>query len=181
MDNTALGIDLYDASDFVSVLFSLVLILDDLTDESFEPRLDLRERLIALQFLHNQAHDLSWIKIRNIGAPARTDSLAAIDQTHRNNRHIVFRFDQLPVILDIGQHMVIGLRVNEPRYLIQASEDVSGRCVVFASFVSGTELTIWHQQINIVRANEVLGHADNGLSQGHLAMMVGRMLSNVAT
>jgi hypothetical protein len=45
--------------------------------------------------------------------------------------------------------------------------------MVFASAESATKLTLRHEQVDVVRAWEILCHPDDGFSQRLLAVMVG--------
>jgi hypothetical protein len=51
--------------------------------------------------------------------------------------------------------------------------------MVFASCITGTILTIWLEQVQIVRANVVLGQIDNGRHERLFTVVVCRMLRNI--
>jgi hypothetical protein len=52
--------------------------------------------------------------------------------------------------------------------------------VVLPALTSGSELAYGHEQVDIVGADKVLSHVDNGGSKTHFPVMVGRVFSHVA-
>jgi len=75
--------------------------------------------------------------------------------------------------------MVIWFRENDSCDLVQISEDISCAGVIFAALVPGTKLSIRHEQVDIIRADEILRHINDRHGKRHLPMVVCRMLSHV--
>ncbi len=75
--------------------------------------------------------------------------------------------------------MVVRLRKDKPRNWVQRGKNVSCWSVIFPTKVSGTELTIGHQQVNVVGAHIILGHSDDCLNEWHFSMMVGWVFGDV--
>jgi hypothetical protein len=57
-------------------------------------------------------------------------------------------------------------------------EDVTGRGGVFAAMESGPELAAGDEQVDVVGADEVLCHVDDGHHQRRFAVVIGRLLGN---
>ena len=89
--------------------------------------------LLTFEFPLDNVTNLSWIEVGNESRPTSSDTLTSIDQNHRNNRHIVFRLNNLPVIFNIRQWVIVWLGEEQPCYSVQAGENVSCRGVIFAS------------------------------------------------
>lgn len=51
----------------------------------------------------------------------------------------------------------------------------------FASMVPRTKLSDWHQQVNVVGSYKILSHANDGLAQRHLSMVVRRLLGHISS
>ncbi len=75
--------------------------------------------------------------------------------------------------------MVVRLREDKPGNSVQHSKNVSCRCVIFSTKVSGTELTIGHEQVYVVGTHMILGHSNDCLNEWHFSVMVGRVFSDV--
>ena len=97
----------------------------------------------------------------NIGAESRADSLTSIHENHRNRRRIVYRFYHLSIIVDIRQHRVVFLAVDESRQTVELGEDVSFTRTVRTAFQTCSKLTIRFKQIDIITPDEVLRHSYN--------------------
>ena len=78
----------------------------------------------------------------------------------------------MTVIFEVGEGVVIRLGEDKPCNFVEVGKDVSCTSMVFSSLVSGSKLTIRHQQIDIVGAYKTLSHVDNSHSEGHLAMVI---------
>ena len=115
----------------------------------------------------------------DIGAESRSDSLASIDENHRNRWSIIYRLYHLPVVIDIRQHRVVFLAIEKSRQLVELGEDISFARTVGTAFDTSPKLTIGFEQIDIVAADEILRHADNRRIQTRLTMVVRGMLGYI--
>ena len=57
-------------------------------------------------------------------------------------------------------------------------EDVTRGSGIFAAVKPRSELTAWHQQIDVICSHEILGHVDDRRHQRHFTVMVRRFLSH---
>ena len=62
------------------------------------------------------------------------------------------------------------------RNRIQVGEDIPGRGCVLSTHQSRAELSIRHEHIQIVATDKLLRHADDRVTEGHLAVVIGRIL-----
>ena len=115
----------------------------------------------------------------NTGRPACAYALGSIDETHRDNGNVPFRFHHFAIVLQIFKNVVVRFWENVSSQGGQAGVNVSCRGMVFASFESGTEHSVWSEQVDVVGTDEVLSHSNDGLGQGHFSMVVGRVLCDV--
>lgn len=90
-------------------------------------------KLLTTQLRLNNVAYLSWVEIRNECRPSRADALTSVDQNHRDNRDVEFRFDDLTVIFYIGEGVVVRFREEHTRDSVQICENVSCRGMVLAT------------------------------------------------
>ncbi len=135
---------------------------------------------MSLHHLLQVFADISRIVARNLGGPARTYSLGTIDKHHGNDGQVIFWLNALPLLLKKAQHSIVILIEQVTSDLAQLREDISCACCILATRHPRTELTIRHQQIYIVGADESLRQINDGRLQRHLTMVVGRVLRHVA-
>ena len=112
--------------------------------------------------------------------PARADAVGAVAEREGQDGHVVRRLDGLAVVLEVVEHEVV-VRVEDlARDGLELREDVSRARGVLAAHDARAELARGRQQVDVVRAHEVLRHADDRAREAHLAVVVGRVLGHVA-
>mmetsp|Transcript_53685 Transcript_53685/g.174598 ORF Transcript_53685/g.174598 Transcript_53685/m.174598 type:complete len:732 (+) Transcript_53685:776-2971(+) len=125
-------------------------------------------------------NDGQGVVVRDVRAPTCADAGGSVHEHHRDDGHIPMRLNALSIFLQVGQHGVIKRGEDEPGPRHQPRVDVPGACVVAAALRAGAELARRGQQVDVVRAYEVLRHRDDGARQGGLSVVVGAVLADVA-
>lgn len=69
---------------------------------------------------------------------------------------------------------------NRPRHRRRLRENIPRRGVVFPALVARAVLTVRHEEVQVVRADVVLGEVDYGLCEGLFAVVVGCVFGDVA-
>ena len=112
---------------------------------------------------------------------AGPDALRAVAQHKGDDGHVVRRLARVAVVLEVVQHGVVLGAEDLARDGGEHGEDVARRRVVLAARDARPELAAGLEQVDVVaRADERLRHADDGLLQADLAVVVGRVLRHVA-
>mmetsp|Transcript_58836 Transcript_58836/g.168974 ORF Transcript_58836/g.168974 Transcript_58836/m.168974 type:complete len:955 (+) Transcript_58836:1131-3995(+) len=158
---------------------ALLLALHDASLEALVPHVHLLQ-LLPFQVVAQVVDDVPRVEVWHRSGPTCADAISTINQDHGDDRAIELRLDLSTVLVEVVQHLVIGFSENEASDRRQARVDVTRRGGILASLQAGSELALGHQQIQIVGANEVLGHAHDCLGQGRLAVVVGSMLRHIA-
>ena len=117
----------------------------------------------------------------NTGLLTCTDTLCAVDENHRDDRHVEVRFNELAVVTGLERHeRVIAGVEHRARNGGDLGVDVTGRGVVLTALVASTELSIRHEKVHVVATDVVLRKVDDGRHQTLLAVMVLGVLGYVA-
>lgn len=58
-------------------------------------------------------------------------------------------------------------------------ENVTSRGMIFTTFMTSSELSLWHEEIDVVTADVVLGKIDDSRSQTSFSVMVRRVLGDI--
>lgn len=130
----------------------------------------------------------------------RSDTIRSVDERHGNHRQVParkmsahcpirqpaaaadspIRLNALTVVVQIRQHSVISRMEDGSRNLRHVGENVTSRSSVFATLQARAELTVRVEQVEVVGADELLSQANDGALERDVAVMVGRMLRDVA-
>ena len=108
-----------------------------------------------------------------------TDTLSAVHQDHRKDRHVPLGFNGFTVVLLVRQDGIVRRVHDVADDRRQLGVDITSRGVVLATLITGTELTVRHEQVHVVTADEVLRKVDDGSHQTLLAVVVGGNLRDV--
>jgi len=117
----------------------------------------------------------------NIATPARPNAFTSVHENDWNYRHVVFRFDGQPIIVQIGQKRIIIGMENQPCDFLEPRENVTSRRIVLSTHTPSTKLSRWIKKVNVVTAAVILCHAYNSPVERCLAMVIGRVLANVSS
>lgn len=82
------------------------------------------------------------------------------------------------IVVDIGENGVVLGVEQEPSEWVECGEDVTSRGGVFAAVKPRTELTNREQEINIIRADEILRQIHDRAHQRRLAVVIRRQLGH---
>ena len=133
----------------------------------------------ALQPRPDVLDDILRVEARDARAEARANALGAVDEQHGDDRRIILRLDRRAVVVQVVQHGEVGVREERARDRRQVREDVTGRGMV-AAVKPRAELAVGHKEVHVVGAYKVLRHVDDGAAQTGLAVVVARVLADVA-
>lgn len=92
----------------------------------------------------------------------------------------MLRFDRIVVVLEVVEEGVIVGMEDRSRDRGRFCKDIPGRGVVLASLVSGTELSVWHQEVKVVTTNVILSEINNCHGQALLSVVVGGVFGDIA-
>ena len=141
-----------------------IIFRNDFSKISFKPWVQVMELFFVVENTNKHFSYFPRIIVRNICAPTSSNSMGAIDKSHRNDGNIELGLHYLTIILNVFQSMVIFFFENLSCYFVQTSEDVSCWGMVLSTLIPWTELAIWHQQIDVIGTHETLSHSNNCLS-----------------
>lgn len=79
----------------------------------------------------------------------------------------------MAIIFQVSESVVVRLWIDVPRDFVEVSEDISCTSVILPSLISGAELSIGHEQVDVVGADKVLSHVDDGHGERHFAVVIG--------
>lgn len=145
--------------DFLDNTCDVVLVLCDLPDRAPETTPPREHRYLFLS-VHQQPdirNDVFRIVARNVRAPTGTNTFGTVDKHHRENRKVILRFDRIVVILEIVEEGVIVGMEDCSCYGGGFCEDIPGRGMILASLVSCSELSVRHQEVEVITTDVVLG------------------------
>ena len=127
-----------------------------------------------------ETDDVNWVMRGNIGGEAGADADGAVDREEGHCREIVGRLNALAVLLQVLQENGVLLAEDRVHDRVELGVNIPRARSVLAAEEAAAELADGPQEIHVVRADEVLGHADDRGVQGRLAVMIGRVLGHVA-
>ena len=135
---------------------------------------------LTLQQHHHTVDYLNWVMIQHVGTPARTNSRSTIYQHHGNDRQEGYGLNADSFLFLLGQQRTIFLLNNGVGDWRKTGINITRRGTILSSKQSGSELTIGHKQVKVVTAYKILSHADDGLIQGLLTVMIEDSLTDIA-
>ncbi len=158
-------------------------ILGHRTLEATHPRLKrslLESRRISRKPRTNRGLKNLRIARRHKRRVARTNTPRTIHEKHREHRSLELRLHENAVIITILENPKV-VRRNELLDLgLEIGVDVAGTRRILTALKTGPELSLRNEPWKIVGTHKVLGHADDGLIQRGLTVVVARVLTDLS-
>lgn len=167
--------------------------------EASVPRVH-RLHLFAGELAAQVGDNVGRVEVRDVRRPTRTDTVRAVDENHRQNRDVPalsscqprrqavgkearmdapVRLDALPIVVEIGEDVVVIGVEHAPRDLSHVREDVTRARRIFPALESRTKLAVRVEDVQVVRADKVLREADDRALKRDVAVVVRRVLRDV--
>ena len=124
-------------------------------------------------------YQLFRIVRRNATRESSTNAGNPINQSCRNNRHIVLRLNERTIVIQVRQHGIIRLGKDLASNRIQLGEDVPLARRIIPAVEARAELAVGLKDIDIVRSHVILRHVDDRPIQRRLAVMIRTVFRNV--
>mmetsp|Transcript_9259 Transcript_9259/g.28777 ORF Transcript_9259/g.28777 Transcript_9259/m.28777 type:complete len:534 (+) Transcript_9259:1349-2950(+) len=118
--------------------------------------------------------DLQRVVVGAVGGPASADAHEAVEEGHGHHGQQLLGFHELAILPLWPQHIVVFAPEDRRKKLRDHGVDVARGGVLGAPVEAGPELATGLEQVHVVRADEGLGEADNGLDEGVLTVVVTR-------
>ena len=163
-----------DTSDVVPVVREL----PDSTPETTPPRKH-RDLFLSIHQEPDVRDNILGVITRDVRTPTSTDAFSTVDEDHWEDGKVMRRFDQIVVILEVIEEGIVVRVENCSRDGSGFSKDIPGRGVVLSSLVSGSELSVGKQEVEVIAADIILSQVDNCHGQTLLSVVVSGMFGDI--
>jgi len=163
--------------------------------------------VLAVELAAQVGDNVGRVEVGDVRAPPRADAVRAVDEHHREHGDVPVagervsvsrahssvkqeeedraaaapaRFDALPVVVEVIEDGVVGRVEHVARHLGDVGEDVPRARRVLAALEARAELAVGVEQVEVVGPDKVLREADDGPLERYVAVVVRRVLRDVA-
>mmetsp|Transcript_48734 Transcript_48734/g.87596 ORF Transcript_48734/g.87596 Transcript_48734/m.87596 type:complete len:286 (-) Transcript_48734:1818-2675(-) len=124
--------------------------------------------------------DLARVVVRDVRAPSDPNAICSVHKDSGQDGTVPFRFDNEAFIVQVLEHVIVVWMEEDAGHWAKPGVDVARSRVVLSALQPCTKLTGGNQKVRVVGTHKVLCQVDDGVLQRNLAVMIGRLLRDVA-